>query len=119
MRIPVVHKRLPSLAATLLLCAGVMLAAATAAVASCPQEKTVQCHAFSYSAHGHRYEPSHISFALNGHPSCSHAGALIKTWLGKQTNRIYDPSSDSYWFKVGSNPLEFTAGLCGDLRFRK
>ena len=113
------RRRLPSLAASWVLALGVILTAATVATASCPNERMIHCGSFAYRVHGHRYKPSHIGFALNGHPSCGYARALIRAWLRNQTNRIYDSNFQGYWYKVATNPLEFIAGLCGDLRFRK
>jgi hypothetical protein len=119
---PRVERRLAGAAAGWLLALGTILATATIALASCPHERTIHCASFSYRVHGHRYKPSHISFSLNGQTACRHAQALIRTWLASQTDRIhdsYDPSFKGYWFKTANNPLEFAAGLCGDLKFRK
>lgn len=106
------------LAAVALIATSMFLPVASVALASCPAEQAVHCPAFSHTVRGHNYRPSHITMGLNGRPSCAYARDLILTWLNHPTDRIYDSRSRTYWFKTGRNPLEFTAGLCGYLRFR-
>jgi hypothetical protein len=97
---------------------GALLALTGVALASCPAEQSVHCPPFSSIVHGHRYRVSRITVGLNGRPTCAYARTLILAWLQNPADRVYDPVYRSYWFKTGSHPLEFTAGLCGFLRFR-
>jgi hypothetical protein len=99
--------------------ASALLPMASVALADCPAEQAVHCPAFSHTVRGHDYRPSHIVMDLNGRPSCAYARNLILTWLNHPTDRIYDSRSRAYWFETGRDPLDFAAGLCGDLRFRR
>jgi hypothetical protein len=106
------------LAAVVLIVTSMFLPVASVALADCPAEQAVHCPAFSHTVRGHNYRPSHITMGLNGRPSCAYARNLIRTWLNHPTHRIYDSQSRAYWFEAARNPLEFTAGLCGYLKFR-
>jgi hypothetical protein len=96
----------------------VFAATATAALASCPDEHTSHCAAFSYLAHRRTYHLHGITFALDGRPKCAKANGLIKTWLRHGGKRIDDPADGEEWFLITRDPFQFTAGLCGSLIFR-
>lgn len=108
--------RLRACAAVLLLL-GATLQLTGVAIAGCPDEQAVHCASFDHRAKNHNYRLSQITIGLNGRPACTDARRLIISWLGHPSDRIYDTKARTFWFKTSSEPLEFTAGLCGYLRF--
>jgi hypothetical protein len=83
-------KQFSRVLATGLLATGLVLSAVAISGASGPRERTIHCRSSTYRVEGHRYTPSHMVFALNGHPSCSDARASIRTWLGSHRDHISD-----------------------------
>jgi hypothetical protein len=88
------------------------------ASANCPIEQITHCRPYSKRIGGHVYRPYGIVISLDGKPSCHYADGLLSRWLVHRNARIYDATYHDYWMRVSSNPITFTAGLCGVLRFR-
>jgi hypothetical protein len=109
-----VKRRLPVSLVLAFLSFGIL---ASAAFADCPREQTFHCGSFQYRHGSYSYRVSGLTFSINGGPGCGHARLLVKRWLPEQYTSISDPSGGVWLLNQGS-AFEFTAGLCGDLRFR-
>ena len=83
-------KQFSRVVATGLLSTGLVLSAVAISGASGRRERTIHCRSSTYPAKGHRYTPSHMVFALDGHPSCSDARAMIRTRLGSHRDHTSD-----------------------------